>query len=142
MTNPRVLLRSRVAQDTQLLLLLTTLSDGSAAVVPDWPADTLQPSDCPRVTFFLPSGGNLHVGLGDIDVQFDIWVYRGVGGGGQRVHDIDHRLNEIFSGADWIHDPGGPNHAACHTEVGRFRDFPAPSDKPMRRMRRIRLSVN
>lgn len=123
----------RLTGDAPLVALL----GAGQRIFPDWPADTLTAAGCPRITFYTFGPAPRRPGFQRVRLSLDLWVWpSGVSGGRAKLLAIDEQLLALFDEQHWSH--GGHR---LYSTAGAFRDFPAPPDAPLRRLREITIDT-
>ena len=118
-------IEARLVGDAALMGLLGT----GQRVVPGWPADTRQPGDYPRITYFVVTDSVDRPGYHTLRVQLDRWVWPvGDTGGWDRAHRIDERLLALLSEQVWAYEG---RRIYCRVLPGR--DMPGGPGNPLRR---------
>lgn len=126
---------ARASADTTLRQLLGERGPGRARVFYGWPSDLTRQGDFPRVTYFMASSSVRRPGIYTVRLQVDSWVWpSGEGGGPQRLAEIDSRLLALFDERHWQHEG-----AQLYSLALAARDFPAPPEQPLRRMREFQI---
>lgn len=121
---------ARAAADAPMITLVKTIDEG-------FPADTLDRSDLPRMTYFGVVPSVRRPGFYTVRIQTDGWFTAGSGGGQQRM-DWTLRMLELFDEAQWTTATA----RLYSTVITPGRDFPGAPNEPLRRMVEILVEVS
>lgn len=117
---------------------LAGLLGSGTRVIPGWPGDTRQPTDYPRLTFFVVTDTVDRPGFHTVRIQLDRWVWpTGTTGGRSRAEDIDERLLALLNEQVWYE---GTRRIYCRVLPGR--DIPADIGETLRRTWDLLIGVN
>lgn len=123
----------RLQSDPELVALL----GGPDRITPGWIGEETEPTDYPRITFYLFGPSPIARGVQRVRGSTDLWVWpTGENGGRTRLLEIDSRVSDLFAEQGFTH----AGHWIMGSNLG-FRDFPGGPDEPLRRLRELALDV-
>lgn len=146
MTSPDSALKgfyARASQSAAVKLVLSTkpgVTGAPARILEGWPKDTLTQTDFPRMTYFNVVPTVRRPGFLSVRIQADGWFWNSDGSGFAAAREAwTIAMLELFDEQHWTY----ANEARLYsTVVNPGRDFPAPPDRPLRRMMEIRIEVS